>query len=46
MEDYKSLADKLKNDLLIKKTIKEHLKIEDEAAQRNMEKLLIYNLLN
>lgn len=34
------------NERLIQRTIKEHLKIEDETAQQNMEKLLIYNLLN
>lgn len=46
MEDYKKMADKLKNDLLIKRTVKEHLKIEDKEAQEKMEKLLIYNLMN
>lgn len=34
------------NERLIQRTVKEHLKIEDETARKNMEKLLIYNLLN
>lgn len=46
MEDYRSKADALKNDELIKRTIREHLKIEDEEEQKKMEKVLIYNLLN
>lgn len=36
----------LNNEKLIQRTIEEHLQIENEAAQKNMEKLLIYNLLN
>lgn len=34
------------NERLIQRTIREHLKIEDETAQKNLEKLFIYNLLN
>ncbi|NTW72595.1 MAG: hypothetical protein HGA49_10205 [Eubacteriaceae bacterium] len=46
MEENKKNEDLYKNELLIKRTIKEHLKIEDEEQAKAMEKLLIYNLLN
>lgn len=38
--------DYYKNDLLIRRTIEEHLKITDEKQKDNMEKQLIYSLLN
>lgn len=34
------------NELLIKKCISDHLKVQDKKQQENMEKLFIYNLLN
>lgn len=35
-----------KNDVLIRRTIQEHLKITDEKQIENLEKQLIYSLLN
>lgn len=46
MEDYKNKKDLLQNELLIKRTIKDHLGIEDEEKAKGLEKLFIYNLLN
>jgi len=34
------------NEALIKNCIQDHLKIDDPAKQKAMEKLFIYNLLN
>jgi len=46
MEFKKFNQEELKNEEMIERLIKEHLKIEDPVQQENMKKLLIYQVLH
>lgn len=46
MEFEKFNQEELKNEEMIERLIKEHLKIEDPIEQKKMKKLLIYQILH
>ncbi len=46
MEFKKYNREELKNEEMIERLVKEHLKIEDPVEQENMKKLMIYQILH